>query len=437
MEHLLNPIAVLYVTLLAAIWGGYVWLRARRDRANRARLETARGSGLAEPVSLHPVIDPGRCIGSGACVSACPEHDVLGLVGGKAELINAANCIGHGACRAACPMDAITLVFGTATRGVDIPVVSPRFETNIPGVFIAGELGGMGLVRNAVEQGRQAIESVRALDGIGRGDRLDVVIVGAGPAGFAASLAATEHRLRFVTVEQESLGGAVFHYPRGKIVMTAPVKLPIIGPVKFTETTKESLLAFWQDAERKAGLQIHYGERLEDVSPSEDGFVVTTARAVYHTRAVLLAIGRRGTPRKLEVPGEELPKVVYHLTDPEQYAGRHVLVVGGGDSALEAALSVAEEGGARSVALSYRGDGFARAKEKNRQRLQSAEAAGTLRVLLKSQVQAFTADRVRLEQEGHVFELPNDAAIVCAGGVLPTPFLKKIGIQVETKFGTA
>jgi thioredoxin reductase (NADPH) len=436
MERFADPIVLFYVALLGLIWGGYLGLRARRSRVNKARLEAAGRAGLAAPVSLHPVIDPGRCIGSGACVSACPEHDVLGLVAGKAELINPANCIGHGACKAACPMDAITLVFGTETRGVDIPVVSPSFETNIPGIFIAGELGGMGLVRNAVTQGCQAVDAVRRLDGLGSPDRLDLVIVGAGPAGFAASLAATEHKLRFVTVEQESLGGSVFQYPRGKIVMTAPVDLPVVGKVRFTETTKEALLGFWQKVEKQAGLKIHYGERLEDVAPEDGGHVVTTTQGVYRTRAVLLAIGRRGTPRKLDVPGEELPKVVYRLTDPAQYKGKHVLVVGGGDSALEAAVSVAEEG-AKSVTLSYRSDGFSRAKEKNRQRVQQAEAAGHLRVLLKSQVQDFTADKVRVEQEGHVFELPNDAAIVCAGGVLPTPFLKKIGIAVETKYGTA
>jgi thioredoxin reductase (NADPH) len=436
MERFADPIVLFSVALLGLIWGGYLGLRARRSRVNKARLEAAGRAGLAAPVSLHPVIDPGRCIGSGACVSACPEHDVLGLVAGKAELINPANCIGHGACKAACPMDAITLVFGTETRGVDIPVVSPSFETNIPGIFIAGELGGMGLVRNAVTQGCQAVDAVRRLDGLGSPDRLDLVIVGAGPAGFAASLAATEHKLRFVTVEQESLGGSVFQYPRGKIVMTAPVDLPVVGKVRFTETTKEALLGFWQKVEKQAGLKIHYGERLEDVAPEDGGHVVTTTQGVYRTRAVLLAIGRRGTPRKLDVPGEELPKVVYRLTDPAQYKGKHVLVVGGGDSALEAAVSVAEEG-AKSVTLSYRSDGFSRAKEKNRQRVQQAEAAGHLRVLLKSQVQDFTADKVRVEQEGHVFELPNDAAIVCAGGVLPTPFLKKIGIAVETKYGTA
>jgi thioredoxin reductase len=265
---------------------------------------------------------------------------------------------------------------------------------------------------------------------------LDLVIVGAGPAGIVASLAATEHKLRFVTVEQDSLGGTVSHYPRGKIVMTAPVQLPIIGKVKMTETTKEALLSFWQDVEKKANLKIQYQERVEGISKAEQGFVVKTTHKNYQTRAILLAIGRRGTPRKLGVPGEDLSKVVYRLIDPDQYRNQHVLVVGGGDSALEAATSIAEIPGT-SVTLSYRAEAFTRAKEKNRQKIQDAASSGQLRVLLKSNVKEVNQTHVKVEQGGKVFDLPNEAVIVCAGGILPTPFLKSIGIEVETKYGTA
>lgn len=425
-----------YLSPLLAIWLAFYVRKQRRYRANQAALEAARQAGLTEPASLHPSIDPNRCLGSGACVRACPEGNVLGLIDGKAQLINPSRCIGHGACRVACHMDAITLVFGTEKRGVDIPNVSPDFETNVPGLFIAGELGGMGLIRNAVEQGRQAVESIARLSGIGRGDDLDLVIVGAGPAGIAASLAATEKKLRFATLEQDSLGGTVAHFPRGKVVMTAPARLPIIGKVKFTEVSKEALLAFWQEVEREVGLTINYNERVDDVVAEGDGFVIRTPKREYRTRTVLLAIGRRGTPRKLGVPGEELPKVVYRLIDPEQYRGLHVLVVGGGDSALEAAASIADEPGT-TVTLSYRSAAFNRAKEKNRQRVDAAAAAGRLQVLLESNVTAIEPERVVLEQKGAPITLANDAVIVSAGGILPTPFLKRIGIEVETKFGTA
>jgi thioredoxin reductase/ferredoxin len=416
--------------------------RARRHQlvhaSSLAILQENRQAGLLQPPSLHPLIDPAKCMGCGSCVSACPEGDVLGLVAGKAELVNPTHCIGHSACQAACPFEAITLVFGTEKRGVDIPTVKPNFETNLGGIFIAGELGGMGLIRNAVEQGRQALESISKYPGVGRSPEgvLDLLIVGAGPAGFAASLGAMERGLKVVTIEQETLGGTVSHFPRGKLVMTAPVKLPVVGTVSFTETTKEALLGFWQDVERKTGVKINYQERLEDIVARDGNYLVKTSRHVYRTRCVLLAIGRRGTPRKLGVPGEDLAKVVYRLIDAGQYAGRRVLVVGGGDSALEAATSIAEQDGAE-VTLSYRSGAFSRAKEKNRQKVEQAEAAGRLKVLFNSNVREIGEQRVLLDHEGTELSLPNDAVIISAGGVLPTPFLQKIGIEVETKYGTA
>jgi thioredoxin reductase (NADPH) len=412
----------------------YVGRQRQKDRQNRKKLQEAERAGLLEPASLHPVIDPNRCLGSGSCVLACPEGDVLGMIRRRAQLINPSHCIGHGACKSACPHDAITLVFGSAKRGVDIPPLSPDFETNVPGIFIAGELGGMGLIRNAVEQGRQAMEVIRKRRA--RGKVLDVVIIGAGPAGFSASLSALQHKLRYVTLEQESLGGTVAHFPRGKVVMTQPVKLPIIGKVRFMETSKEKLLQFWQDAEQRTGVKINYRERMEGITPSDSGFVVTSSGGRYETRNVLLAIGRRGTPRKLGVPGEDQAKVVYRLIDAEQYRGQRVLVVGGGDAALEAACSIADEPGTE-VTLSYRGDAFSRAKEKNRERVRQAESENRMRVMLSSEVREILADRVQIETEGSTRELGNDAVIVCAGGILPTPFLKEVGIEVETKYGTA
>lgn len=415
----------------------FFYRRRLRKTQDALRIMTAEAeAGLAGPISLHPLIDASRCIGCGACVSACPEEQVLALVDNKAALIRPGHCIGHGACKAACPADAITLVFGSESRGVDIPVVSPDFETNVPGIYIAGELGGMGLIRNAVEQGRQAMESIRKKHARGKGDSLDVLIVGAGPAGFSASLAALQHKLRYVTLEQDSLGGTVAHFPRGKVVMTAPMNLPLVGKVRLSETSKEALLRLWEDVEKKTGVRINYRERVESIVPRSDGFTVTSTRATYQTRSILLAIGRRGTPRKLEVPGEDLTKVVYRLIDAGQYCGQHVLVVGGGDAALEAASSIAAETDAK-ITLSYRSEGFSRAKEKNRQRLDDLAAAGRLQVMMKSNVKLIQPDKVFIEQEGRMFQLRNDAVIVCAGGVLPTPFLKQMGVAVETKYGTA
>lgn len=338
-----NPVMGVYVLIFGIIWSVYIGLRGRAEARSRARKAAAAEAGLLEPASLHPVIDPSKCVGCGACVRACPEGDILGMINGKAELVEPSHCIGHGACKDVCPRDAIALVFGTEKRGVDIPDVGPDFQTNVPGIFIAGELGGMGLIRNAIEQGRQAIDSVRKRGGRRSSNAYDVVIIGAGPAGFSASLAAIEHRLRFLTIEQDSFGGTVAHFPRGKLVMTAPATLPLVGKLKFKEVRKEKLLSFWQDVARKTGLKINYGEQVEAIKQFGSEFEIQTTRASYRTSSVLLAIGRRGTPRKLEVDGEDQAKVVYRLIDPEQYRKQHVLVVGGGDSALEAAASIAEQ----------------------------------------------------------------------------------------------
>jgi thioredoxin reductase/Pyruvate/2-oxoacid:ferredoxin oxidoreductase delta subunit len=427
--------SLVYLFPAFLVWVGYLTRRKSLEKRNLAHRDQEREAGLIEPSSLHPIIDPVQCVGCAACVKACPENNVLGMIRGKAELIGPTHCIGHGACKVACPMGAVTLVFGTEKRGVDIPFVKPSFETNIPGVFIAGELGGMGLIRNAVTQGRQAVDSVLKLDGIGKGDLLDLVIIGAGPAGFSASLAAMEHKLRSVTLEQETLGGTVSHYPRGKIVMTSPVILPLIGKTKFKETTKEALLEFWEDVEKKTSVKINYSERVESVTRKENFIEVKTQRATYKTLGVLLSIGRRGTPRKLGVPGEDLPKVVYRLIDPEQYKGKHVLVVGGGDSALEAATSIAEETGT-TVTLSYRSQSFSRAKQKNRDKVARMDEQGRLQVLMESNVKSISKDMVEIDHAGEVLEISNDAILVCAGGILPTPFLKEIGISVETKHGT-
>lgn len=427
-----------YIYLYAGIVAVFMFLYVRRQRRihaeHEAELQTIEEAGLVEPASLHPVINLTRCIGSGSCVKACPE-EALGIVKGKAVLKNPAVCIGHGACRLACPVEAISLVFGTEKRGIDIPEVSAEFETNVPGIFIAGELGGMGLIRKATEQGRQAIETIRKRKG-GKGD-FDVVIVGCGPAGFSAGLAAIEHKLRYKIVEQEaSLGGAIFHYPRQKMTMTAPMNLALIGKVKFGEVAKEKLLEFWVDAVRKTKLQIGFRERMEGITPSKGGFVVRTDKGEYSARNVLLALGRRGTPRKLDVPGEESAKVAYRLVDPAQYRGKAVLVVGGGDSALEAALALSREPGT-TVTLSYRSEAFSRVKQKNRLELEQQQAAGRLQVLLQSKVRQIRAEDVEIEQAGATRRYRNDAVIVCAGGLLPTPLLQQIGVRFDTKYGSA
>lgn len=421
--------AAFILAVIVMYWRG----KQRHYKAAAEVLDEAIKSGLTEPSSLHPVFDASLCCGSGACIRACPEK-AIGLINHKAVLINPAHCIGHGACAPVCPVGAVKLVFGTEKRGIDIPHVKPTFETNVPGIYIAGELGGMGLVRKAAEQGRQAMDSIAKNRASGK--QLDVVIIGAGPAGLAATLGAMEKKLRSVTLEQEdSLGGTVYHYPRNKLVMTQPVVLPIVGKAKLGEITKEDLLEFWQGIVKKTGMKLSFHERVEKVTAVEGGYKVKSQKAEYFTRNVLLAIGRRGTPRKLGVPGEESSKVVYRLIDPEQYSGKRVLVVGGGDSAIEAAVATAEQPGTK-VILSYRSNAFGRVKQKNRERLEEAEKAGRLTVLLSSTVARIEPGHVHIDHDGEPVCHENDGVIVCAGGILPTGMLKDMGIHVETKYGT-
>lgn len=418
----------------------YIYLYGRKSNKAKAKLQKAVEFGMnEEPTTLHPKINSSICIGSGACVRACPQQDVLGLISGRGSLINATHCVGHGACAAACPVGAITLVFGTETRGVDIPYVTPNFETNVKGVFIAGELGGMGLVRNAITQGRQAVEYISCYlkEKQKTGDKYDILIVGAGPAGLGASLAAKKAGLKFLTIEQTEMGvgGTILNYPRHKIVMTKPVDIPLHGKIKFTETTKEALLELFQSIVRKTGLKVNTNEKMTALTGRDGDFKVTTTKGEYMASTVVLAIGRRGTPRKLGVPGEALSKVSYSLLDPEQHKGQNIVVVGGGDSAVEAAMALATCG--NKVVLSYRGDSLSRIKPGNRDRLDRSVAAKEVTLILKSNVKEIKEKEVLLDAEGTVSKMPNDFVYIFAGGELPNEFLTSIGVRVEKKFGTA
>ena len=415
-----------------------VSLLAGLRAAGRARedLAAATSSG-ALPPSLHPVIHEGKCIGSGSCAEVCPEYDVLAVIDGKAQVVNPTSCIGHGECLRACPVDAITLVLGNHKRGVDIPLVKGNFETNVPGLYVVGELGGMGLIYNAMTQALQCMEELTKAPPPPVDGAHQVLIVGAGPAGIAASLAAKEAGLDFVTVDQESAGGTVLQFPRHKIVMTKPVTLPLYGRMVVTEVRKEALLERWMDIMEQTGLEVRSPVKVESVNRGEDGvFTVGTSTGDLRAQRVVLAMGRRGSPRKLGVPGEDKSKVTYRLVDPAFYGDHDVLVVGGGDSAVEAAIALGDHG-ARTK-LSYRKDSFGRIKKKNQQRLDAAVQAGQVTLELGTNVVAIHDSTVELKGgDGEVRSLANDYVLVFAGGVLPTKFLKAAGVTIETYRGEA
>lgn len=416
-----------------------IYLRAAQKKSAlvREKIKKAEDLGFHEPVSLHPVVNTEMCIGSGACIMACPEKDVLGLVNGHARTINASRCVGHGACYHACPVNAISLHIGTEKRGVELPHVSEAFESNVQGLYIAGELGGMGLIKNAVEQGRQAMENIVKHVRPESCSAYDVIIVGSGPAGISASLMAAKNKLRYLTLEQDSLGGTVFNFPRAKIVMTSPMDLPLYGKVKLSETSKSHLLELWKDVLGKNGVRINEQEKVLDVEKKGGYFEVTTVKGSYTSDFVLLATGRRGSPRKLGIPGEEKEKVAYRLLEPEYIKGKNILVVGGGDSAIEAALALTEEG--NCVTISYRAEAFSRIKPKNLEMLTEAEELKKINIIYRSNLKEIKDDVVilRVDETGRDVVLDNDLVYIFAGGELPAKFLEKIGVRITTKFGEA
>jgi len=413
----------------------YIYLRKLKNESDEVteKIEKAKEDGIHEPVSLYPYINEDNCIKSGACITACPEHDILGIRNGRATLVNASRCIGHGACFHACPVEAITLKIGTEKRGVDLPHVNQNFETNVQGMYIAGELGGMGLIKNSVEQGKQAVDHIKTSLDKSHIAQYDLIIIGAGPAGISASLQAKNYRLNAIVLEQDSLGGTVYNFPRAKIVMTSPMDLPCYGKVKLFQTSKSELLSLWKEVIEKNGIIIKEHCKVDSIGKNNEQFVITSLHGdKYTSNKVLLAIGRRGSPRKLGVEGEWMEKVAYKLLEPELIKEKNILVVGGGDSAIESALLLAED---NKVTLSYRSDNFSRLKPKNAENINKAIENGLVITLFESNVINIIPDKVEIRvKDGETLTLDNDLVYIFAGGELPTQFLEKSGIKISKRF---
>lgn len=426
---------------ITAIFVVFVFIRYLRkfqqlSHQTQIKVETAQKAGRYEPLSLYPYIDPHKCIGSGACVTACPEKDVLGIMNGRGTLINTTSCIGHGACFLACPVDAISLRIGTEKRGVELPHIKPDYETNVDGIFVAGELGGMGLIKNSIEQGISAVNGIKAkIDSVSYVKPIDfqsfdLVIVGSGPAGIGAALRAKELNLNYIVFEQDSLGGTVFTYPRGKIVMTHPVHLPLYGEVKMEYTSKEELLDFWIKIREKYQLNIQENTKVDSIRKENDYFESTLQGGEkIFSKSVLLAIGRRGSPRKLNIPGELSTHVAYRLIEADEIQNERIMVVGGGDSAIEAALMLKDQ---NQVFLSYRKSEFARIKALNEEKIQAAISSNQITAIFNSELKKIEKNSLEIECNGLLETMENiDKVYIFAGGELPTQFLKNAGVDME------
>jgi len=415
--------------LASGIIAFYIYRHKSMSRKNHFEKKEAMELKIDQPIAQHPMVDTSLCIGCGSCVDACPEGNVLGLVGGKAVIVNGLRCVGHGRCAEACPVEALAIGLGDVSQREDIPFFDDNYQTNIQGIYIVGELGGLALVKNAFNQGAAAVRAIaRDYKPQPSSSVYDLLIVGAGPSGISAALTASQLGLSCLVIDQNKAGGTVLQYPRKKMVLTQPVEIPCYGWLKKPQYQKEELLAIWDEAIEKQGLLIRNETKLSQIDRLEDGFRVSTSKGDFQARRVILALGRRGTPRTLNIPGEEKSKVMYKLLDAASFQNEHLLVVGGGDSAVEAALALAAQKG-NTVTLSYRKHKFFRIKIRNRERLEKALARGLLRAVLQSSPTEIGDDVAFLKTEDGVMELPCDYVFIFAGGVPPFDLLKKIGVK--------
>lgn len=420
----------LFIILLFLI--PYIRSMKKKEARTKKRLKETQSKRQDKALLQHPIINRSLCIGCGICVDSCPEGDVLGLIDGKATIIHGSHCVGHGKCAENCPVGAIEVGLGDISQREDIPQLSEYFETNIPGIYIIGELSGLALIKNAISHGITAVNHIHQSNPQESKAEFDVVIIGAGPAGLSAALRAKELGLNYMVLDQDQPGGTILQYPRRKLVLVQPVELPLYGPLKKGEYSKEDLLDIWEIVIKKQKIRLLSGHKLTGITGDSGNFTVETSSGSASASRVVLALGRRGTPRKLGIPGEELGKVMYKLMDAETYKNRKILVVGGGDSAIEAALGLAHQKG-NEVTISYRKENFFRLKARNETNIDKAISDKLLNVVFNSSPTKIEKDLVTLKTSDTSLKIKNEFVFIFAGGELPFPLLNSIGIEFGKK----
>ncbi|MFQ6678056.1 MAG: NAD(P)-binding domain-containing protein [Fidelibacterota bacterium] len=410
----------------------YIRNMKKKEVQTKKRLEETRAKRQDKALLQHPIINRSLCIGCGICVDSCPEGVVLGLIEGKATIIHGSHCVGHAKCAENCPVGAIEVGLGDISQREDIPQLSKHFETNISGLYIIGELSGLALIKNAISHGVTAMDHIHKNKSTSSKAEFDVVIIGAGPAGLSAGLRAKELGLNYLILDQDQPGGTILQYPRRKLVLVQPVELPLFGSLKKGEYQKEELLEIWEKVISEQKIRLLTGHKLLGVTGEFGNFTVNTSSDPVSASNVILALGRRGTPRKLGVPGENMSKVMYKLLDAETYKNRKLMVIGGGDSAIEAAIGLAHQEG-NEVTISYRKENFFRLKARNEAQIEKAISEKLLRVVFNSNPVKIEQDSVTLKTRDSEIDIENNYVFIFAGGELPFPLLNSIGIEFGKK----
>lgn len=411
-------------------YSGVAWWRRRRRP--QGRQHTALPIKASEVVRL-PQIDTSTCLGCYACVDACP-YDVLAIDKYVAVVARPEVCCGLTLCQQVCPNGSLVVTDGEPI-GDQPRIGDDLMALDVSGVYLAGDVTGLPLIKNAIVQGQRAVEQLAAA--LPTHDLpLDVLIVGAGPAGISAALEAKSRGLRYAVIEQGGVAQSIRSFPRGKLVFAQPLELPLAGKLWLQESTKEELLTKWMRIVREEKLVIHEGQRLSRVSRHGVGFEVEAidgdAEDHHHRAArIVLAIGRRGSPRKLAAPlsAEVESKVHYHLADARSFTGRRVMVVGLGDVAMETAIALARQPGT-SVSLSYRGESFKRGKSRNIDELRRLIDSQRVTMWWRSTVAEVRPEQVVLDTPTGRHSVDNDALFVMIGSVPPTALLEAVGVRM-------